>query len=238
MGSVLITGAGRGIGRAVAEAAARAGHKVTGLTRSRPPGDFPGEVSIVDLRDDVALSRCVAAIVERGPIDAVVNNAGIITVAPLPEIDIADADAMWAVNTRAVIRVAQLCLPRLRQSSCGRIVNIGSRAALGKIGRIGYGSTKAALTGLTRSMALELAPHGITVNCVAPGPIETEFFTGANDPNSPATRALAEAVPLGRLGRPEEVAAVVLFFLSADAGFITGQTLYVCGGLTIGATPE
>ena len=87
-------------------------------------------------------------------------------------------------------------------------------------------------------MALELAPHGITVNCVAPGPIETEFFTGVNDPTSAATRALTEAVPLGRLGRPEEVAAVVLFFLSADAGFITGQTLYVCGGLTIGATPE
>ena len=238
MGSVLITGAGRGIGRAVAKAAARAGHKVIGVTRSRPPGDFPGEVSIVDLGDDAALSRSVAAIVEREPIDAVVNNAGIITVAPLPEIDIADADAMWAVNTRAVIRVAQLCLPRLRQSTCARIVNIGSRAALGKIGRIGYGSTKAALTGLTRSMALELAPHGITVNCVAPGPIETEFFAGANDPTSPATRALTETVPLGRLGRPEEVAAVVLFFLSADAGFITGQTLYVCGGLTIGATPE
>ncbi len=177
MGSVLITGAGRGIGRAVAEAAARAGHSVIGVTRSRPPGDFPGEVCIVDLGDDAALSRSVAAIVERGPIDAVVNNAGIITVAPLPEIDIADADVMWAVNTRAVIRVA-------------------------------------------------------------PGPIETEFFTGANDPTSPATRALAEAVPLGRLGRPEEVAAVVLFFLSADAGFITGQTLYVCGGLTIGAAPE
>src|SRR3972149_132819 len=146
MGSVLITGAGGGPGRAAADAAARAGHKVIGVTRSRPPGDFPGEVAIVDLGDDAALSRSVAAIVERGPGDAVVNNAGIITVAPLPEIDIADADAMWAVNTRAVIRVAQLCLPRLRQSTCARIVNIGSRAALGKIGRIGYGSTQTAPT--------------------------------------------------------------------------------------------
>jgi 3-oxoacyl-[acyl-carrier protein] reductase len=238
MGSVLITGAGRGIGRAVAEAAARQGHKVIGLTRSRPPGDFPGEVSVVDLGDDAALARSVAAIVERSSIDAVVNNAGIIKVAPLAEIDVADANTMWAVNTRAVIRVSQLCLPRLRESACGRVVNIGSRAALGKIGRIGYGATKAALTGLTRSMALELAPHGITVNCIAPGPIATEFFTGVNAPNAPATRALIDAVPLGRLGRPEEIAAVVLFFLSADAGFITGQTLYVCGGLTIGATPE
>ena len=238
MGSVLITGAGRGIGRAVAEAAARQGHKVIGLTRSRPPGNFPGEVSVVDLADDAALSRSVAAIVERSSIDAVVNNAGIIKVAPLDEIDVADANTMWAVNTRAVIRVSQLCLPRLRESACGRVVNIGSRAALGKIGRVSYGATKAALTGLTRSMALELAPHGITVNCIAPGPIETGFFTGVNAPNSPATRALIEAVPLGRLGRPEEIAAVVLFFLSADAGFITGQTLYVCGGLTIGATPE
>jgi NAD(P)-dependent dehydrogenase (short-subunit alcohol dehydrogenase family) len=238
MGTVLITGAGRGIGRAVAEAAARQGYRVIGVTRSAPPGDFPGEVALADLANDRALSRCLEAIVEREPIDAVVNNAGIITVAPLTEIDVADADAMWAVNTRAAIRVAQLCLPRLRQSSSGRIVNIGSRAALGKNGRIAYGATKAALTGLTRSMALELAPHGVTVNCIAPGPIETDFFTGVNDPASPATRALIETIPLGRLGRPEELAAIVLFFLSADASFITGQTLYVCGGLTIGATPE
>ena len=119
MGSVLITGAGRGIGRAVAAAAARQGHKVIGLTRSRPPGDFPGEIVVVDLGDDAALSRSVAVIVESGTIDAVVNNAGIITVAPLAEIDVADANTMWAVNTRAVIRVTQLCLPRLRESASG-----------------------------------------------------------------------------------------------------------------------
>ena len=90
------------------------------------------------------------------------------------------------------------------------------------------------MLGLTRTWALELASDGITVNAVAPGPIGTEMFEAHNPPAAPATRALIEQIPVGRIGRPEEVAAAIAFFLSEEAGFVTGQTLYVCGGLSVG----
>ena len=236
MPTVLITGAGRGIGRAIAESAAQAGYDVVGITRSVPEGDFPGDLVIADLGEDEALVEAVSQAAHRHPIDAVVNNAGFIKADPLETIALRDLDAMWALNTRCTIRTVQLCLERLRRSGAGRVVNMGSRAALGKHGRIGYGATKAAVSGLTRSMALELAPFGITVNCVAPGPIETDLFRDANDPQDKATEALTRAIPLGRLGRPQEIAALVLFLLSDQAGFITGQTIYACGGLSIGAS--
>ena len=115
----------------------------------------------------------------------------------------------------------------------GRIVNLGSRAALGKAGRTVYGATKGAIVALTRTWALELGPFGITANSVAPGPIATEMFYKDNPPEAPATKALLSAIPIGRIGTPQDVAGAVNFLLSDDASFITGQTLYVCGGLSI-----
>ena len=130
--------------------------------------------------------------------------------------------------------MTQACLAGMRARRWGRIVNLGSRAALGKEGRTGYAATKAGILGLTRTWALELARDGITVNAVAPGPIATEMFAAHNPPGAAATEAIIGQIPVGRVGRPEEVAAAIAYFLREDAGFVTGQTLYVCGGLSVG----
>ncbi len=138
---------------------------------------------------------------------------------------------------RAVIQCAQAVLPAMKAAGFGRIVNIASRAALGKELRTGYAATKGGLISMTRVWALELAPHGITVNAIGPGPIATELFEAVNPPDSPRTKKIMAEIPVRRIGRPEDVANAVAFFLDEEAGYVTGQTLYVCGGLTIGTAP-
>jgi NAD(P)-dependent dehydrogenase (short-subunit alcohol dehydrogenase family) len=116
----------------------------------------------------------------------------------------------------------------------GRIINISSRAALGKELRTVYSATKAGLLGMTRTWALELAPYGVTVNAIGPGPIATELFLSGNPPDSPKTKKILESIPLKRMGEPEDIAHAVASLLDDRAGYITGQVLYVCGGLTVG----
>ena len=130
---------------------------------------------------------------------------------------------------------AQALVPGMREAGFGRIVNIASRAALGKELRTAYSATKAGLQGMTRTWALEEGKQGITVNAVAPGPIATELFMNANPADSERTKAIVNSIPVGRMGTPDDVAHAAAFLLSTDAGFITGQTLYVCGGMTVGA---
>ena len=142
-----------------------------------------------------------------------------------------------ALNFRAVLQCTQAVLPAMRAARFGRIVNLGSRALLGREGRIAYGGSKAAVLSMTRSLALEVAKDGITANCIAPGPVETEMFA-QNHPHGSAERArITGAVPMGRVGTTKEVAAACAYFLSEDAGFTTGQVLYVCGGLSVGLAP-
>ncbi|MBM3570929.1 MAG: SDR family oxidoreductase [Alphaproteobacteria bacterium] len=230
----LITGVSRGIGRVIADRLLAQGHGIIGLSRTPPDRTFAGTFVACDLADADETQRCLQRVVADHALDGVINNAAIGIMGRLGSVDLDDFETMVDVNLRAAVQVAQAALPGMRARRWGRIVNMSSRAAYGKAGRSGYGATKAGLIGMTRTWALELARDGITVNAVAPGPIDTELFRATNPPESPATQAIMAAVPMGRLGRPEDVAAGVVFLLSEEAGFMTGQTLNLCGGITVG----
>ncbi|MPZ11846.1 MAG: SDR family oxidoreductase [Kiloniellaceae bacterium] len=230
--SILVTGASRGIGRAVCDRLAEDGHDVIGVARHAPE-DFLGSFYSADLTDEAAAKTVFAEIAAAHAVLRLVHCAGLVDPARIEDVtDAQFADAM-RLNVQAAIWAMQAFLPAMRAARFGRIVVIGSRAGLGKATRLTYSTSKAALLGLTRTAALELAAEGITVNNVAPGPIETELFSAATPPGSPQREAFVATVPMGRVGRPEEVAAAVVYFLSDAAGFTTGQTLYVCGGLSV-----
>lgn len=231
----LITGATRGIGRSVAEKLATQDHRIVGIARTRADAAFPGEVFVADLLDEQSLKRALADIVGRYEVTGLVNNAGLNHIQKLGEIDLAAFDEVIAVNLRAAIQCAQAVLPTMLRARFGRIVNITSRALLGRATTSSYTAAKAGLAAMTRSWALELADKNITVNAVGPGPTETEMWNKNNPPDSPVTRAHVARIPMQRMGRPEEIAGAVAYFMSKEASFTTGQHLFVCGGLSIGS---
>ena len=233
----LVTGASRGIGRAIAERLSRDGHELINLSRSQPGREFPGVSYSVDLSDAKALGNVLEKLCSEHSIDNLVNNAAPGERAVLEKITMAEFDRMVDTNLRAAILLTQAIVPGMRAKGRGRIVNIGSRAALGLTGLSVYGAIKGALVSATRSWALELGRDGITVNMVAPGPIATEMFDRNFPPDSPRRNTLVASIPVGRMGAPTDVAAAVAFLLSDEASFITGQALYVCGGLSISSTP-
>lgn len=230
----LVTGASRGIGRAVADRLAAGGHTVIGLAR-RPPSDgFPGRFEAVDLADAAATSKAMAALAGEYDIDGLVNNVGLVQPEPLEGLSLDSLAVVMDLNLRPAVQAAQAVIPGMKARTWGRIVNVSSLTVLGARNRTAYAGAKAALISFTRAWALELAPSGITVNAVAPGPTETNLFRDNNPQGSEVERQLLAQVPLGRFGRPREIAAAIAFFLSDDAGFVTGQTLFVDGGASVG----
>jgi NAD(P)-dependent dehydrogenase (short-subunit alcohol dehydrogenase family) len=190
----------------------------------------------VDLMSPVATEQAIKHWVSKREIVHLVNNAGMIRVAALEEVTPEDVQNMVNLNLMAPMLLTQALIPGMQKKGYGRVVNIGSRAALGKQGRTVYSATKAGVVGMTRTWALELARHGVTVNAIAPGAIATELFLAANPENSEQTQKLKASVPLGRIGKPEEIAHVVAMLFDPLAGYTTGQVIYVCGGLSFGMT--
>lgn len=229
---VLITGVSKGIGYAMAKNLLESGYTVIGAARTMPKGLDGLEFYQADLSNEAELTQFTQTIKNKD-IYALINNAAIVHEGLLEEVTVADLRQAVRLNVEVPILLAQSVVGRMKKNKLGRIVNISSRAALGKSSRTIYSFTKSGLLGMTRTWALELAPFGITVNAVSPGPIATEFFDSVNAPDDPATQSLINAIPVGRVGSAEEIAAHVAHLLDERSGFITGQNLIVCGGLTI-----
>jgi len=233
--TAIVTGASQGIGRGIAGRLAEEGWQVINMDITGPgdPDAHPARWIETDMADPASIAAAFEIARADGPITGLVNNAGIAIADTLEDTDIDDFELTVQINLRAPMLCAQAVLDDMKAEGFGRIVNISSRALLGKTHRTAYSGTKGGLASMSRVWALELAPHGVTVNTIAPGPIATELFTRANPPEMPRTQEIIGTIPAGRLGTPEDIAHAAAFFMDPRTEFINGQTLYVCGGISL-----
>jgi NAD(P)-dependent dehydrogenase (short-subunit alcohol dehydrogenase family) len=230
--AAIVTGGSAGIGRAVAERLLAAGHEVLSLD-VQPPSLKVRHVH-VDLADETATREAAAEIAGKYQVCILVHNAGVIRPALLSDVKLQDLHALVNLHLGAAVMLTQACLPAMKAAHYGRVVLVSSRAVLGLPTRTSYSATKAGMLGMARTWALELAPLGVTVNVVAPGPIETDNFYSVIPRGGAQAEKIAQAIPVRRLGQADDVARAVMFFADRDAGFVTGQVLYVCGGTSVG----
>lgn len=239
----IVTGSSRGMGKATALALAKEGAKVVVVDIDPTGGEdvvreieaLGGEAIFVraDVSERADVRRMVQATLDRfGEIDILVNNAGIHDGAPFTE----ESEQMWQrlfrVNVMGTVLPTQAVVPHMSERGKGKIVNISSKAAVvGEPYHAAYSASKGAILALTRCIAIELAPHKITVNAVCPGPTYTDMLLGATD--AAQREELSAIAPLGRLGQPEDIAGAVLYLASEESDWCTGQALSVDGGMSI-----
>jgi 3-oxoacyl-[acyl-carrier protein] reductase len=227
----LVTGASRGIGLAIAQQLVQDGAKVVGTsTTEEGAKKVPGAGKVLDVRDAAQCDRLIEEIQKQhGDIAILVNNAGITRDNLALRMKDAEWDEVMETNLRAVFRLSRAVMRGMMKARWGRIVNITSVVgAAGNAGQANYAAAKAAVAGMTRSLARELGSRNITVNCVAPGFIDTDMTRALSDDQK---KALLGQIPLGRLGSAQDVAAAVAYLVSPGGGYVTGAVLHVNGGM-------
>jgi 2-hydroxycyclohexanecarboxyl-CoA dehydrogenase len=239
----LVTGAARGIGRAIAHGLAEAGHQVAVADildeeAAATATSIGGRAVHLDVTDANSVDEAAGEIErELGPISILVNNAGWDELRPFLETDEEFWDRVIELNFKGCLRVCRRVVPGMVERGYGRVVNIGSDAArVGSSLEAVYSGAKGGVVAFSKTLARETARGGVTVNAVCPGPTQTPLLEGMlaeGDAGAKALEAMRRAVPMRRLGKPEEIAAAVAFLASEQAGYITGQTLSVSGGLTM-----
>jgi len=223
----LVTGASRGIGRAIAEELARHGARVVGTaTNDNSLKTVPGEARLLDVRN---AEQCDALVKELGEVAILVNNAGITRDNLALRMKDAEWDEVMETNLKAIFRLSRAVMRGMMKARWGRIISITSVVgASGNAGQANYAAAKAGVVGMTKSLARELGSRNITVNCVAPGFIDTDMTRALSDEQK---KALLEQIPLGRLGTAQDVAAAVAYLASPAGGYVTGAVLHVNGGM-------
>lgn len=231
-----VTGGSAGIGKSICQALLGRGFTVINLSRRRSDYSHADLIDIeVDLADVEATRAAAGRLAKEYDVTHVIHNAGVIRPALVEDVDLDDLDYLAHLHLHAAVTLVQAALPAMKAAAFGRVVMIGSRAMLGLETRTAYAATKSAQIGMVRTWALELGQYGITVNAVAPGPIVTDMFTELVPESSARADKIAASLPVRRLGKPDDIARATLFFLERDNGFITGQTLFACGGASLGS---
>jgi NAD(P)-dependent dehydrogenase (short-subunit alcohol dehydrogenase family) len=233
--TTLITGGNSGIGAAIGAQLLAAGQQVVSLGLELPDTEHDNLSGYTcDLTDPADTGDIAAEIAAKHKVDQLVHNAGLILPNLLPDADPDDIITLSQLHLAAPMALTQAVLPHMRASGYGRVLFISSRAAMGVPTRTAYSATKAGIHGMARTWALELAPTGITVNVIAPGPVLTDNFWGIVPKDGELQEKIADGIPVGRIGSVDDVAGAAIFFLGEGAGFVTGQVLFVCGGASLG----
>jgi len=239
----IVTGSGQGIGEGIARVLAGAGarlvvndlvsEKVENVVADLNAAGFEATGHVTDVATaDGAESLVAAAVDAYGRVDVLVNNVGMARDGWLVKMSEEDWDTVLAVNLKSQFLCCRAAAPHMMEQKFGRIINVSSRAWLGGPGQANYAASKGAVISLTRTLALEMARYGITANAIAPALVDTPLFRGLN---GEVQERLIKTIPAGRIGTPEDIGNAALFLAADESSYVTGQTIYVCGGRSLGA---